>query len=126
MTIADTTNGKMDIDQLEMARNESAMPNSKSEEGLTPYFDPVLDKKTLFRLDILLVPLVASMYLLAFLDRANIGNARVAGLQKDLGISDTQYQIGKPPFFLNKDIWKASRTDTLVSNHRYLRAIYCG
>ncbi|OBT54896.1 hypothetical protein VE04_04891 [Pseudogymnoascus sp. 24MN13] len=93
MTIADTTNGKMDIDQLEMARSESAMPNSKSEEGLTPYFDPVLDKKTLFRLDILLVPLVASMYLLAFLDRANIGNARVAGLQKDLGISDTQYQI---------------------------------
>lgn len=98
MTIADTTDGKMDIGQLELARNESDVPDSKP-EGLTHYFDPVLDKKTLFKLDILLVPLVASMYLLAFLDRANIGNARVAGLQKDLDISDTQYQIGKALFY---------------------------
>ena len=126
MTIADTTNGKLDVAQLEMARNESAMPNSKSEEGLTHYLDPVLDKKTLFRLDILLVPLLASMYLLAFLDRANIGNARVAGLQKDLGISDTQYQIGKPHFFPRKYIWKVSGADAVFSHHRYVRAIYCG
>lgn len=103
MTIADTANGKIDIDQLEMACYESSTPNSKPEEGPAHYFDPVLDKKTVFRLDILLVPLVASMYLLAFLDRANIGNARVAGLQKDLDISDTQYQIGKPPFSPKKD-----------------------
>lgn len=102
MTVADTTNGKMDVDELEMARNDSAMLNSKPEEGLSHYLDPVLDKKMLFRLDILLVPLLASMYLLAFLDRANIGNARVAGLQKDLGISDNQYQIGKPLVFPRK------------------------
>ena len=103
MAAADTTNGKIDIDQLEMACYESPTPNSKPEEGPTHYFDTVLDKKTLFRLDILLVPLLASMYLLAFLDRANIGNARVAGLQKDLDISDTQYQIGRPPVFPKKD-----------------------
>ena len=36
-----------------------------------------LDRKTLLRLDLLLVPLVAMLYLLSFLDRANIGNARV-------------------------------------------------
>lgn len=47
MTIDDATNGKMDIGQLEMAGNDSATPNSKPEEGLTNYFDPVLDKKTL-------------------------------------------------------------------------------
>lgn len=126
MTIDDATNGKMDIGQLEMAGNDSATPNSKPEEGLTNYFDPVLDKKTLFRLDILLVPLLASMYLLAFLDRANIGNARVAGLQKDLGISDTQYQIGKPLAPFKRDIRKTSGTDAFFSHNRYLRAIYCG
>ncbi|EEB90977.1 hypothetical protein MPER_10743, partial [Moniliophthora perniciosa FA553] len=32
-------------------------------------------------------------YLLSFLDRANIGNARVAGLQKALNMTDHQYQI---------------------------------
>ncbi|KAF9026961.1 MFS general substrate transporter [Hymenopellis radicata] len=32
-------------------------------------------------------------YLLSFLDRVNIGNARIAGLQADLGLTDHQYQI---------------------------------
>lgn len=35
------------------------------------------------------------LYLAAFIDRSNIGNARVAGLQIDLSISDNQYQPGK-------------------------------
>ncbi|KAG5292581.1 MFS transporter [Histoplasma ohiense] len=51
-----------------------------------------LDRKLLLKLDFLLVPMMGMLYLLSFLDRANIGNARVAGLQKDLGISDLQYQ----------------------------------
>ncbi|EEH21202.2 hypothetical protein PABG_03433 [Paracoccidioides brasiliensis Pb03] len=51
-----------------------------------------LDRKILLKLDLILVPMMGMLYLLAFLDRANIGNARVAGLQKDLGINDTQYQ----------------------------------
>ncbi|KAF7545966.1 hypothetical protein G7046_g9439 [Stylonectria norvegica] len=32
------------------------------------------------------------VYLLAFLDRANVRNARVAGLRADLALADTQYQ----------------------------------
>ncbi|EON67345.1 hypothetical protein W97_06598 [Coniosporium apollinis CBS 100218] len=56
-------------------------------------FDPTLERKTVLRLDLLLVPMMCMIYLLAFLDRSNIGNARVAGLQKDLGITDYQYQI---------------------------------
>ncbi|EDN03450.1 conserved hypothetical protein [Histoplasma mississippiense (nom. inval.)] len=51
-----------------------------------------LDRKLLLKLDFLLVPMMGMLYLLSFLDRANIGNARVAGLQKDLGISDLHYQ----------------------------------
>ena len=36
-----------------------------------------LDRKLVLKLDLILVPIVAMFYLLAFLDRANIGNARV-------------------------------------------------
>ncbi|KAF8183429.1 MFS general substrate transporter [Pholiota molesta] len=39
------------------------------------------------------MPIMTMFYLLSFLDRANIGNARVAGLQKGLGITDRQYSI---------------------------------
>lgn len=31
--------------------------------------------------------------LAAFLDRSNIGNAKTAGMDTDLGISDGQYQV---------------------------------
>lgn len=36
-----------------------------------------LDRKIVMKLDLILVPIVAMFYFLAFLDRANIGNARV-------------------------------------------------
>lgn len=60
----------------------------------TPQLDRRLERKTALKLDLLLVPLMCGLYLLAFMDRANIGNARVAGLQEDLDMSDHQYQTG--------------------------------
>ncbi|CAG8949625.1 hypothetical protein HYFRA_00007859 [Hymenoscyphus fraxineus] len=44
------------------------------------------------KLDRRLLPLVAFLYLLAYLDRGNIGNANIAGLSKDLHISGPEYQ----------------------------------
>lgn len=32
-------------------------------------------------------------YFLSFLDRSNLGNARIAGLQKSLHLTDNQYSI---------------------------------
>ncbi|KAJ4494769.1 MFS general substrate transporter [Lentinula edodes] len=52
-----------------------------------------LEKQAVRRLDFAILPMMTMFYLLSFLDRANIGNARVAGLQKDLGMSDRQYQV---------------------------------
>ncbi|KAF8883333.1 MFS general substrate transporter [Gymnopilus junonius] len=45
------------------------------------------------KLDLTVLPILTIFYLLSFLDRANIGNARVAGLQKELGLTDNQYEI---------------------------------
>jgi hypothetical protein len=53
-----------------------------------------LERKTVTKLDLLLVPSMSILYLCAFLDRVNVGNACVAGLQTDLKISDHQYQTG--------------------------------
>ncbi|KAM0789341.1 hypothetical protein ACM66B_000173 [Microbotryomycetes sp. NB124-2] len=38
-----------------------------------------------------IVPMVALLYLFCFIDRANIGNARIAGMEKDLGILPPKY-----------------------------------
>jgi hypothetical protein len=99
---------KLDIETVEQSHH-GIISDTKLEDGdFQRHLDPVLDRQTLWRLDVLLVPLVCAMYLLAFLDRANIGNARVAGLQKDLAMSDTQYQTGELAllcFAMVKRVW---------------------
>ena len=38
-----------------------------------------------------LMPVVCCLYVLSYLDRGNIGNAKTAGAQKDLSLSDSQW-----------------------------------
>lgn len=67
---------------------DGAMPSRHSLD------DAVLEEKRLVRkLDLYLIPLVMSLYLFSFLDRVNIGNARLYGLEEDLGLSSSQFQV---------------------------------
>lgn len=34
------------------------------------------------------------MYMLSYIDRANVGNARLFGAQADTGLTDTEWNIG--------------------------------
>lgn len=58
------------------------------------HFDAKMDRTTVMRLDLLLQPILFTTLVFVLLDRANVGNARVAGMQKDLGLTNHQYQIG--------------------------------
>lgn len=62
------------------------------EAGGNPPIDPVLEKRVVRKLDWNLVTLVSWLYLLAFLDRSNIGNAYIAGMKEDLELSSPDYQ----------------------------------
>lgn len=39
------------------------------------------------------------LYVLAFLDRGNIGNAKIAGMSKDLDLSGVEYNLALTVFF---------------------------
>lgn len=52
-----------------------------------PAFDPKETKRILRKIDIRLIPVLALLYLLAFLDRSNIANARVAGMNDELELT---------------------------------------
>ncbi|KAI3337566.1 MFS general substrate transporter [Xylariaceae sp. AK1471] len=56
-------------------------------------------KKILRKMDLRLIPMLAILYLLSFLDRGNIGNAKIEGLQEDLKMTDTQYSLCLTVFF---------------------------
>lgn len=70
-----------------------------------PYTDEE-EKKVVRKLDWNLVTFVSSLYLLAFLDRGNIGNANTAGMSEDLGISDEKYQWFLTIFYISYIIFE--------------------
>ena len=65
-----------------------------------PDIDPEAEKRLLRKLDIHVVPILMFLFLLAFLDRINIGNARIQGLEKDLGMKGHDYNIALFIFFI--------------------------
>ena len=57
-----------------------------------PDIDKAVEKSLRRKLDRRIITLVFLAYLLAFLDRSNIGNAETAGMSKDLGFDDAHFQ----------------------------------
>ncbi|OAA66056.1 major facilitator superfamily transporter [Cordyceps fumosorosea ARSEF 2679] len=53
-----------------------------------------LTRRVLFKADIRVLPLVALLFLCSFLDRTNVGNAKIIGLEKDIHINPSQYRNG--------------------------------
>ncbi|KAF1848432.1 MFS general substrate transporter [Cucurbitaria berberidis CBS 394.84] len=73
-------------------RNERGDVEAVPAAPIHEEIDPEIEKRVRRKLDCHLVPLLSALYLLAFLDRSNIGNARIAGMEEDLHLSSSQYQ----------------------------------
>ncbi|KAI2633537.1 MFS general substrate transporter [Hypomontagnella submonticulosa] len=58
------------------------------------------ERSLLRKLDLRLLPAVGVLYLLSFLDRSNVGNARIEGLLTDLNITGNQYLTGLTLYFV--------------------------
>lgn len=59
------------------------------------------ERKLKRKLDLVIIPLTTLLYLAAYLDRGNMGNARLQGIQTDLmGGSDTQFSIALTCFYI--------------------------
>ncbi|KAL4948868.1 major facilitator superfamily domain-containing protein [Aspergillus filifer] len=63
-------------------------------------FPPERRKKMLWKIDIRLIPMLAVLYLISHLDRANIGNAKIEGLTTDLGLDGVKWNIVLSIFFV--------------------------
>ncbi|KAI1356063.1 MFS transporter [Xylaria sp. FL0043] len=64
-------------------------------------FDPEAERKLRNKLDYMVVPTVSILYLFCFIDRANIGNARLAGFEKDLGLVGYDYNTVLSIFYIS-------------------------
>ncbi|KAB8238975.1 major facilitator superfamily domain-containing protein [Aspergillus alliaceus] len=62
-------------------------------------YTPDFEKQVLRKMDVRLIPMLAVLYLLAFLDRGNIGNAKIEGLLDDLHMTGQEYNWCLTVFF---------------------------
>jgi len=92
----------MDLDNPKGANHEvEVSSNTQTSLDDGPHFDAQRTKKLLRKLDWHLVPFLSLLYLLSFLDRTNIGNAKLYKLLPDLGIpvKSLQYNNALAIFF---------------------------
>ena len=83
------------------AQNEKAADKSSStnDDALQNYTG-IEERAFIRKLDRKLLPPVTLLYLLSFLDRSNVGNARLEGLTTDLNMTGNQYLTGLTLFFI--------------------------
>lgn len=75
------------------------LPSSSAIDGSAHPFPHISERTLLRKLDLHLIPPLALLYLLSFLDRGNIGNAKIEGLADDLYLTPDQYNMCLTVFF---------------------------
>ncbi|KAF2012909.1 MFS general substrate transporter [Aaosphaeria arxii CBS 175.79] len=68
------------------------------------------ENKLRTKIDLFVVPTVALLYLMCFIDRANIGNARLAGFEKDLKLEGYDYNIVLSIFYISYILFEIPAT----------------
>ncbi|KAI9872441.1 MAG: hypothetical protein M1830_001614 [Pleopsidium flavum] len=76
---------------------ESTSDSDHHSMDLVRKFDRELTRK----IDLHVVPILLIMFLLAYLDRSNLGNARIEGLEKELHMKGTDYNVASMIFYLS-------------------------
>ncbi|KAG6059438.1 hypothetical protein E4U32_004081 [Claviceps aff. humidiphila group G2b] len=77
--------------------------------GLSEAQRKEVERKLLRKLDLALIPWLCLLYLICFLDRTNIGNAKIAHLERDLGIDPKSFKYSATliTFFVSYAIFEA-------------------
>lgn len=102
---------KVSIEQEEKVQKASSQPAAISEDLKTQEYTERFEaqddewrrrfeKKLLRKVDIRLLPTLIIMYLLNFLDRSNLAQARQGTLEKDLNMSGTDFNLATSIFFV--------------------------
>ncbi|KZT70959.1 MFS general substrate transporter [Daedalea quercina L-15889] len=91
VSVAGTLSGKESIHSEDEAKQSTAVSDEHR---------AVLERKLVRKLDSRLLPILTILYLLSFLDRSNIGNAKLDGLTTDLKMTQADYLNALTLYFL--------------------------
>ncbi|TID15156.1 retrograde regulation protein 2 [Venturia nashicola] len=92
------------------------------------HFDPAAESRLRLKIDLYIVPTVSLLYLFCFIDRANIGNAKLAGFEKDLGLKNYDYNAVLSVFYISYIIFEipSNMLCKIIGPAYYIPAISLG
>lgn len=98
-------------DKKDIVRDESSSEELHTvEKGYTEVIvdlPPEEGRRALRKVDFRLVPFLAFLYLIAFVDRSNIGNAKIAGLEDRWNIDKgLRYNVAVTMFFVTYGLFE--------------------
>ncbi|KAF8316360.1 hypothetical protein DL93DRAFT_2166201 [Clavulina sp. PMI_390] len=96
-----TIEKEMAPEKRDESLNDSELATSTTGGDAALEMTPAEYRKLRRRVDWRILPYCSLLYLLSFLDRVNIGQAKLAGLEKGLHITDHQYTIALTVFFVS-------------------------
>lgn len=82
--------------------------------------DKEFEKKLVRRMDIRIMPLLVLLFFLAFLDRVNIGNAKLSTMEKDLGLVGSEFNWCLSIFFVGYIVFEVPSNIALIRTSAYL------
>ncbi|KAF0327783.1 major facilitator superfamily transporter [Colletotrichum asianum] len=107
MTAVRASSGRSDIEQVAQEKNSVAHSEFQQNSGMSPEdadflanFPEERKKKAVRKVDFRLVPMLVLLYLMAYLDKTNIGNAKIEGLLDSLHMTGVDYNIALSVFFI--------------------------
>ncbi|KAJ7982974.1 MFS general substrate transporter [Mycena polygramma] len=90
-----------------LTSDEKSAPSVTNEAEVHKIAEGQIEEaRLLLKLDWRLLPIVTLLYLWSFLDRTNIGNAKIAGLTEDLHLVGLQYNICAAVFFVSYTVFE--------------------
>ncbi|OHW98934.1 MFS transporter [Colletotrichum incanum] len=80
---------------------ENSNVNAVNHESPVLVGDRNVESRIRLKIDLCVIPLAALIFLVCFIDRSNIGNARLAGLEKELGLVGYDFNSVNTVFYVS-------------------------
>ncbi|KAH6880030.1 major facilitator superfamily domain-containing protein [Thelonectria olida] len=103
------------VSSLDPATPAATSDDAELAVALKNYVPDTPEERRLVRkIDMVLLPCLWWMYILAYLDKGNIANANAAGLSEDLGLTDNEYSLFISVFFVGYFIFEVPSNLVMV------------
>jgi MFS family permease len=112
------------VDYTSSEENVVARELPESLKGLNAEDYAKLQRKATLKMDLQLLPSLVIMYIMNFLDRQNLASAKLAGIEKDLGLSPVQYKTTISILFVGYIIMQVP-SNMILSKIKYPGSYIC-